>query len=390
MGVMSGPGALDVDVLKQQAAVAFNRPEFAEDPFAEHLARFIDALNSDGALTQEGAAITKAEILALLRNRLEIREWLANHPEIADERIDRPVFVMGLPRSGTTFLHHLFDHDPALRLLKTWQTLRPCPPPAFDPASVAPRIAEAERHVGRWRGDVVGFDATHLMDPEGPDECSLVLNQVFAQAGFQNYLKVQSFFDWLYAHGDFVQVYRYHKSVLQLLQWRDAPKRWVLKYPNHLLAMTAIREVHPEAVFVVTHRDPVRTLASLCDLTRQYRAPRYADNDPAGIGREMWDFVAKHIDRLLTFRRTTGAGIIDVDYYRLVDDPIATVRELYDALGLDMPDTVRTKLADWTARNPKGKRGEHVYTLEDYGLDFDRVNESFAEYRRLYALPVER
>jgi hypothetical protein len=228
------------------------------------------------------------------------------------------------------------------------------------------------------------------MDPEGPDECSLVLNQVFAQAGFQNYLKVPSFFDWLYASADFVQVYRYHKSVLQLLQWRDAPKRWVLKYPNHLLAMAEIRQVHPEAVFVVTHRDPVRTLASLCDLTRQYRAPRYADNDPAGIGHEMWDFVGRHIERLLAFRQNAPEGaIIDVDYYRLVDDPVATVSAVYDAIALDMPGAVRAKLAEWTARNPKGKRGEHVYTLEDYGLDFDRVNESFAEYRRLYALPVE-
>lgn len=386
------PSRFDADRLKQQAAASFGLGDFGEDPFAENFARFVDALNSDGVLSLEGAAITEAEILSLLRNRLEVAHWLAREPSIAEERIDRPIFLMGLPRSGTTFLHHLFDHDRQLRLLRCWETLRPCPPPAFDPSSVAPRLDAARQFLGQWKTEIVNFDATHLIDAEGPDECSLVLNQIFAQAGFQNYVKVPSFFDWFYEFADFERIYSYHKSVLQLLQWRDAPRRWVLKYPNHLLAMRAIRQIHPDAIFVVSHRDPVRTLASLCDLTFQYRAPRYAINDRAGIGREMWDFVGKHIDRFLEFRNSGAAdhGVVDVDYYRLVNDPVATVGAVYEAVEMEMPDEVRVKLADWTARNPKGKRGEHAYRLEDYGLDFDQVNARFAAYRRLYSLPVER
>jgi hypothetical protein len=201
---------------------------------------------------------------------------------------------------------------------------------------------------------------------------------------------VPAYFDWLCESGDFAAIYRFHKGVLQLLQWRDLPRRWVVKYPNHLLAMDAIRQVHPEAVFVVSHRDPVQTLASLCDLTHQYRAPRIAQNDRAGIGREMWRFVGEHVDRLIAFRDRAGTdGIHDVDYYRLVADPVGTVEAVYRAVGLDMPGGVREKLADWTRRNPKGARGEHRYRLEDYGLDFDRVDARFADYRRLYAIPSE-
>jgi hypothetical protein len=387
---MVGSDLLEPDRLKEEAASALGLSEFGDDPYAEHFTRFVDALNNDGGLTPEGAAATEAEILSLLRNRLEIRAWFAAHPEIAEEPIDRPIFLMGLPRSGTTFLHHLFDHDPGLRLLRTWETLRPCPPPSVDPASVETRLAAARQHVGQWQTGVVNFDATHLMDADGPDECALILNQVFAQAGFQNYLKVPTFFRWLYDSADYDSVYRYHRLVLQLLQWQAPPRRWVLKYPNHLLAMGSIRHLHPDTLMVLSHRDPVRTLASLCDLTHQYRAPRYADNDRGGVGQEMWEFVQKHVDRLLAFRRSgSDTKIVDVDYYRLVDDPVATVESVYAAMGWEMPAPVRAKLADWTRRNPKGKRGAHMYSLKDYGLDFDQVEAGFSEYRRLYDIPIE-
>jgi len=390
VGAIAGSGELNPDRLKSEAAAAHGLGNYGDDPFAEYFTRLVDALNQDGGLTTEGIAITEAEILGLLRNRLEVRQWLEQQPEIAREYIDRPIFLMGLPRSGTTFLHHLFDHDPRLRLLRTWETLRPCPPPALDPASVTARLEVARKFVGQWQSDVVDFDATHLLDVDGPDECALVLNQVFAQAGFQNYLKVPSFFRWLYESANYKSVYRYHKSVLQLLQFRAPPRRWVVKYPNHLLAMGEIRRVHPGALFVVSHRDPVRTLASLCDLTHQYRSPRYADNDRSGIGREMWEFVQKHVDRLLAFRAgETYTGVVDVDYYRLVDAPVATVEAVYGAMGWEMPEAVRATLADWIQRNPKGKRGAHEYRLEDYGLDADAVEAGFAEYRRVFGIPFE-
>jgi len=377
--------------LKQQAAEAFGLASFGDDPFARNFSVFIAALNGDGVLSADGLALTGAEIQRLLRNRLEIRACLAEHPAIADEPIDRPLFLMGLPRSGTTFLQNLFDHDAQLRLLRTWETLRPCPPPAVDPASVAPRIAAASAFLNRWRDDVAGFDATHLIDVTGPDECALVLNIAFAEAGFQNYLKVPSYFDWLLDAGDLARAYRFHRSVLQLLQYRSAPHRWVLKFPNHMLAMAEIRAVHPGAVLIATHRDPVRTLASLCALTEKYRSARYADCDRHALGREMLHFVGRHLDRFLAFRDGPGGddGVIDVDYYRLVADPVATMAEIYDRAGMEMSAAVRLQLAGWTAANPKGQRGTHNYHLADYGLDPGTVNAMFEPYRRRFQVGPE-
>ena len=382
---------LDPNALKQQAAAEFGRKAFGNDPFAENFESFLQSLNTEGRLTPAGEATTQAEILGLLRNRLQIADCIAEHPAILAEPIPRPIFLMGLPRSGTTFLQNLFNHDPQLRTPRTWETLNPCPPPGAEPASVAPRIAAASRHLNQWRDNVENFDATHLIDVTRPDECALLLNMAFAQAGFQNYLRVPGYFDWLLESGDFAAVYGFHKTVLQLLQYREAPRRWVLKYPNHMLAMPQIRALHPGAVFVVTHRDPLQTLASLCALTEAYRGGRYAQQDRAGIGAEMRHFVQRHIDRMLSARDTPGFenGIIDIDYYRLVADPEGVVAGIYVRIGLDMPAGVRAALRRWIAANPKGQRGRHDYRLADYGLEADAVNAGFAQYRSRFAIPLE-
>jgi hypothetical protein len=300
---------------------------------------------------------------------------------------------MGLPRSGTTFLQNLFDHDARLRLLRTWETLKPCPPPAAEPSSVPARIDAASAFLNRWREDVENFDATHIIDVTGPDECALVMNVAFADAGFQNYLKVPGYFDWMVDGLDFAAAYRLHRDVLRLLQWQAPKRRWVLKFPNHMLAMAEIRAVYPDAIFVATHRDPVQTLASLCALTEQYRSARYAEQDRREIGREMLDFVGRHIARFLALRDGPDgdAGVVDVDYYRLVADPAAAVTDIYARLDMAMPETVRRKLGDWIAANPKGKRGVHTYRLADYGLDADAVaaDPRFAAYRRRFAVGRE-
>jgi hypothetical protein len=385
-------GAFDADALRRAAAAAAGEPCFGPDPFAPGLDALLASLRREATLTDAGREATRIELVRLLHNRLEVERWHREHAALAREPIERPVFLMGLPRSGTTFLHHLFDHDPCFRLLRCWEALRPCPPPAVRPGTVEERVAEARRFLGEWKSDVVHFDALHLMDPDGPDECTALLSQVFAQAGFLNYLEVPSYFDWLLAHADFAAVYRHHARVLQLLQWRAAPRRWVLKYPNHLLAMHEIARLHPEATFVVTHRDPVRTLASLCDLTFEYRGARHARGDRREIGRQLWPFVLRHVERLLAFVDRGGAPlrVVDVDYYRLVADPLACVREVYAALGLPMPEAVRRTLVAWAERNPKGRRGEHRYRLEEYGLDAEEVDAGFAAYRARYAIPHER
>jgi hypothetical protein len=376
-----------------QAADLAGEPAFGFDPFSENLERLLDSLAADGALTPRGADMTRAEFTGYLRNRLELQRWLRELPQIAEQPIERPVFCLGLPRSGTTFLLNLFDHDERLRLLRAWEVRAPVPPPALDPASVTRRIASARRSLGQWKTDVADFDALHLLDVEGPDECTMLMSAAFAQAGFHNYLNVPGWFEWMADALDFEAAYCLHRQQLQALQWASAPRRWALKYPNHVLAVDAIRRVYPDASFVFTHRDPDVTLASLCSLTYEFRAPRTAHNERAVVGRQMTAFVLKHVQRIIDFRNSPAArqcAVVDIDYYRLVDQPVAVLDEVYRALGMQMSEGVERRLSQWTADNPKGKRGVHQYSAQEFGLQPELTEHVFSAYRERFGLRRER
>ena len=190
---------------------------------------------------------------------------------------------------------------------------------------------------------------------------------------------------------DFTQVYRVHKRQLQLLQWRMPRPRWALKYPGHVLAMDSILEVHPTARFVMTHRDPVQTLASLCKLTVALRSARYEEaHDPLLVGQQLLEFVQLHIDRIMAFEQKENADrVVHVDYYRLLNNPSVVMTEVHRGLEIDSPQQVRQAVADWHRDNPKGARGSNPYTLEQYGLEPDAVAEQFRDYMQHFNIPRE-
>jgi hypothetical protein len=376
-----------------EARVGMSDPE--RDQFAPNLAAIVESANAEGRLSPTGLARTHGELVGALANKLETLRWIGQHPDIQHETIERPILLTGLPRSGTTYFLYLFDRDPALRLLRSWEAARPCPPPAAYPDTIAPRIAASQAISDAMRASVPGADAIHLSDPDGPEECHSILTQTFAQAGFYNYLRVPSYFDYLLDHADLAATYRVHKRQLQLLQWRAPARRWTLKYPNHLLGLRSIVEVYPDAQFLITHRDPVQTLASLCKLTLTFRAMNTQASDPHEIGRQMRYFVRRHIDRLMAFEAETSAAkaerarMVHVDYYRLVDAPEVVLSEIYPKIGVDMSPAVRRDIAEWRARNPKGKRGVHRYGLDEFGLSAGEVAEEFAFYTRYFDIPRE-
>ena len=362
--------------------------ELALRPNLEYL---VAALNSDNKLSALGEANARKVLIDRTVDRLDGLQWLRNYPQIGAEVIAEPVFLTGLPRSGTTYFQYLFDRDPRFRLIRTWESITPSPPPGFDADSVRRRKAEeTERRRQAVPKQIEGFDALHLMDVDGPDECHVFLEQSYSAAGYQNVYDVPSYFDYMMKSLDFTASYRVHQRQLKLLQWRMQQPRWAVKYPNHVLAMDAILEVYPDARFVMTHRDPVQTLASISKMTLTLRGTRYDRVDPKRVGRHMFDFVRRHIDRIMAFCKSPqGSRVTHVDYYRVVDDPAAVMAEVHAALGIDSPDSVREAVADWRSRNPKGARGSNPYALEQFGLDPDEVAERYGDYMRHFDIPRE-
>lgn len=355
-----------------------------------NLERLIAALAATARLTDEGEARTRATLLRDTVARLDGLKWLRDHPEIAAEPIAAPVLMMGLPRSGTTYLQYLFDRDPRFRLIRTWESLTPSPPPGADPGSAVRRRAEWAAIRRRITGASEDFDALHLIDEDGSDECHAFLEQSFGAAGLNNLYRVPEFFDYLLDEADLAMSYRIHKRQLQLLQWRSPAKPWALKYPNHVIGLDAILQVYPDARLVMTHRDPVQTLASICKMTARLRASRGAAVDLHEVGRDMLHFIGRHIDRILTFDRgSQGRRMVHVDYYALVGDPVAEMRRLHRGIGIDTPAEVAAAVAAWHRANPKNARGGNDYALADYGLDRAAVAERFGDYTRRFAIPDE-
>jgi hypothetical protein len=356
-----------------------------------NLERLTASLNGEFPMSPEGEAVVRDNLLRDTVNRLEAIKWMNDYPEIAAEPIEAPVFLMGLPRSGTTYFQYLFDRDRRFRLIRTWESLMPSPPPGFDPESVTRRRAawgEMQARIGHFEG----FHEMHLYDEDGSDECHAFLEQSFGGVGLHNQYRVPSYFDYLLDEADLAETYRVHKRQLQLLQWRSERKPWALKYPNHLIALNEILEVYPDARFVMTHRDPVQTLASISKMTFNLRGMRSAGPvDMHEVGRNMLHFITRHIDRIVEFDRSpNGQRIVHVDYYALVEDPVREMHKIHRGIGIDTPADVARAVGDWHAANPKNRRGANAYALEQYGLDDARVAERFTPYMERFAIPRER
>jgi len=384
-------GSIVVDRIRSDARSLADFDDSEAHLFDANLGVLADSLNREGDLPESGAQQAHGEFVRAMANRLRTLKWVAKHPDILDEPIERPIFLTGLPRSGTTFCQQLFDCDGDLRLIRTWETISPCPPPAIDPESRQQRIAAVGVHDDRFREEISEFDAIHLRDSGGAEECHNFLAQTFSAIGFHNYMNVPSYAEYVFSDLDLEAAYRVHKRQLQLLQWRGPRRRWVLKYPNHLLAVDEILLVYPDASFVMIHRDPVQTLASLCRLTDAFRVPRMLRVNHEEIGAQMFDFVARHIERLMRFAASEEgrSRTVDIDYYRLVASPADTLAEAYGGLGMAMPEAVRRAVVAWRQANPQGKRGVSPYALEEFGLDENEVAERFSPYVSHFDIPRE-
>jgi len=370
----------------------------ARDPEPTHLldnlTAVVDHMNNEAALTDAALQGVTGQLVIALRNRIEVDAYVGQHPQVDASPVEKPIFLTGLPRSGTTYFQYLFDQDPRLRMLRTWEGDRPVPPPALDPESVV-RRREASTENARLVREATGgkIDAFHLSDVDGPQECLAILDQTFVNPGLLWTMSVFGYLEYLLHEADLREAYAYHARVLRLLQQGAPERRWALKWPCHLLALDAIADVHPEARFVVTHRDPVQALASNCSLTSMLRAGTSPHADPHQIGRDMLALVRHHVDRLVAFdtkqAQPGSSRLVHVDYYRLVDAPETVMPEVFAAVDLEWTPEVDDRVRAWRDENPKGKRGTHEYQLDDYGLDRETVAEAFADYTERFDIPSE-
>ncbi|TMA26376.1 MAG: sulfotransferase [Deltaproteobacteria bacterium] len=365
--------------------------EFDADGLVEPLDRVLRALESEAELTLIGRWMTRRYLLRLLEVRLQLMAYLRADPGVRDEPIERPLFVAGAPRTGTTILYELLADDPALRAPLGWELLRPVPSPDPDPARRAadPRIALVDRELVLPQTVVSGLLAMHVYGGSKPKECVSAMSFTFLSEEFTARYHVPSYESWL-ERCDMTPAYRMHRLVLQILQRRSGAAAWLLKSPVHLRSLTTLFEVYPDAQVAITHRDPLTVLASLTSLIATLRWAHSDAVDFESIGaaharkyRRIFDDLVGRCER----KQLPEAQLHHSRYADFQRDPIAVVRDLFHRFGRPLDEM---RLASVLASRARSEHGPHEYSFADLGLDAEAERSQLHRYQSFFAVPPER
>jgi Sulfotransferase family len=354
--------------------------DFGPDGFREGFEILVSSLDDEAQLSEIGVAALTEQVVGALVNRLRVVDAHRRDPALASGAVGRPFVVLGLPRTGTTFLSYLLDCDPANRSLMRWEATNSLPPPRTETFTTDPRIDETR--AGQAMIDSLNpeFKAMHYEAPDGPTECVTVLAQDFKSLLWETVANVPSYGEWLLDGCDHTSAYEYHRSVLQVLQ-SEAPGRWSLKTPHHCLALDTLLETYPDACLVMTHRDPVTVTASTCSLVRSLSGT-FSDGDHRSYINERFPRIFDvAMSRVSEFRdRRPDIKWCDVAYADLVRDPAGTVGRIYDTFDDELSADAEQRMAAYAAANPKGAHGQHSYDAESLGLDVDALRKRFEPY----------
>ena len=331
----------------------------------------------------EARAGVEGKIVGDLVTRLRIEQWYAAHPEVEAEVVDGPVFVVGMPRTGTTATVGMLALDDRFRFLRAWEGHAPLPPPIAgeedaDPRALAAREAARSYHRRHM----------HLPDPDGPEEDLAILSGYDMHAYHGALPMPDDYVAWWMAC-DFRSTYAYHQRILKLLQSRRPPGLWLLKSPPHLFKLDAIARQYPKARFVMTHRDPLKIIPSVASLHHTLYGERGVADvmSKAEVGERFLSFWTEGVRRGLAARAAIGEErFIDVSNDEVVKRPLETFARLYAHLGLDLTPELERKILAYNSDKAPGAFGTHHYTLEEYGLTAEGVRAAFGGYIERFGL----
>jgi len=365
--------------------------DFGDMSFLDPLQLLLDACVEEASLSVVGRLALQWDTVRFLINLLQLRAAERRVPAITRQPIERPIFITGLPRSGTTFLHRLMMADRENRAPLVWQTVYPYPPrdgPDRRVSRVAQQLRTFERLAPQFRG-------LHPLFATSPQECSEITAHAFRSLRFDTTYRIPSYRTWLDAAGH-VSAYQFHRRFLQHLQFQNAGAdtaagRWVLKCPDHVFALEAIRTVYKDARLVFVHRDPVSVLLSVAKLTEVVRRPFTRRLDPIEIGRQesaRWlDGAQRMMDAATELK--LAEPICHVHHLDLITDPLATVESVYRHFGLSLSLDALARLDRMVGQQPDGGYAPHAYRFEDHGLDGEVERAKFRDYMVQFGIQPE-
>ena len=366
--------------------------DFGQDPWREGFEILVKALNEEADLNLFGRLMTRSDLLIWLEERLAIEDAYRSHPEIDEQVVDAPVFIVGQARSGTSILFELLSTDGRFGVPTNWEIMFPCPPPEAATYRSDPRIAKAQHLLTQWHRVAPSFLSMHELGATIPNECKVAMNCTFTSDNLTGLFQVPSYYAWL-AQADLTVPYAYYKRMLKLLQWKNPRRHWLLKSPSHTESLPVLFKVFPDARVVYTHRDPVRARASVVNLLGTlYWMRSDKPFDAASFERLMTaEAYAASLDRVIDQIESgeiPRAQIHDFLFADLMRSPPDALSALYGRLNMDFTAAAKKAAAEYLEHKPSGKFGRNVYELGEQER-ITRERALFARYQAFHGVPDE-
>jgi hypothetical protein len=380
------------DVLKL-ASQRTGLSEIDSDSWRDGLHLILDDVNNSPAFTRFGRERILDDATNALGRRLQVHGYIQAHPEVLDAPVERPLIVLGMPRTGTTVISYLLDQDPARRSLLHWQCVDPIPPAPTETLRTDPRclaLLEAQRKILEMVTQAK-MALPHWEDADGPTEDMFIHNQDFKGLSWDSFLPTDRYARWLFDETDMSSTYEYQKRYLQVLQSK-APGTWSLKMPSHSVHIAALLKVFPDARLIWAHRDPYKATGSLCNLWRlpQSLVMNTELLDQADMGRNAVWQMRYHVDRPLRARERIGDDrFFHMYYHEMMRDPMDVMRRIYEWAGDSLTAETDARMRNWLAEHPQDRFALNAYRLDEFGLTVDQLEPVFAEYLDAFDIELE-
>jgi len=374
----------DAETLMSRAMRLAGREAFSDTSFVGPLKRLLQSYRDEADLSTMGRYATRFDIMRCLANLLRLDAAEEKNPAIRSRLITQPIFITGLPRSATTFLHTLLSLDPQNAVPRCWRMIHPYPSTGFLPAVLRKMHVEMQLRVFQCLAP--GLAALHPLSADTPQECTDITAHIFQSYRFETIYRIPSYQHWLDSHGHH-DAFRFHRRFLQHLEVETPGRHWILKSPDNIFTLDAVRAVYPDAKIVFLHRDPLSVVASCSKLTELLRRPFTRQVDRAEIGQLVSSRLVESATRMVEAASGTDS-ILHLKYRDVVSAPMETIGQLYRHSGRVLGGEGEQRMRRWLARPQRSR--PHKYSLAEFGLDAGVLSNRFAPYVKAFGIEAER
>jgi hypothetical protein len=380
------------DVLKV-VAQRTGLSDIDSDSWRPGLAIVLDEANNSPAFTPRGREQIIGDCVDALGRRVQVHDYIQSHPEVLDEPVERPLVVLGMPRTGTTVISYLLAQDPRRRSLLHWECVHPVPPATTQTLRTDPRCVALVEYRQRLLKMIQDGRVAipHWEDADGPTEDMFIQNQDFKGLSWDAFLPTSRYAQWLINEAEMTSAYEYQKRYLQVLQSK-APGTWNLKMPSHSVHIETLLKVFPDARLIWAHRDPYKATGSLCSL---FKMPKTLVHHPEAVdleamGRNAMTQMKAHVERPLRTRDRIGDDrFFHMYYHEMMNDPMDVMRRIYDWAGDEFTAETATRMQTWLTEHPQDRFAPNTYSLDQYGLSVEKLKPTFAEYLSTFDIELE-